>query len=82
MSTELADGLRAIAGARGHTPAEADTLLAAAHELNLTRAILARILTDAGGTVCNATDGSRMLALGPGVRLTDAEAAYLEELDR
>jgi hypothetical protein len=51
-------------------------------ELELTRAILARLLT-AEAAVYTAADGSRFLGLDYStVDLTDAEAAYLEELGR
>jgi hypothetical protein len=51
-------------------------------ELELTRAILARLLTG-DAAVYTAADGSRFLGLDYStVDLTDAEAAYLEELGR
>ena len=46
-------------------------------------AILGRILTTGDAAVYTAADGSRFLGLDyPTVDLTDAEAAYLEALDR
>jgi hypothetical protein len=52
-------------------------------ELELTRAILARILTTGEAAVYTAADGSRFLGLHYStVDLTAAQAAYLEELDR
>jgi hypothetical protein len=68
------------------TPEQAAELLvptSAGPELELAPAILARILTTGDAAVYTAADGSRFLGLDYStVDLTDAEAAYLEALDR
>lgn len=62
-------------------PAGSETALVSVLELHLARGILARMLTTAEVTVETAGDGSRFLGLHYStLDLTDAEAAYLEEL--
>lgn len=64
-------------------PTGSETALVSVLELELARRILARILTTGDVGVYTAADGSRFLGLDYStVDLTNAEAAYLEELGR